>query len=65
MAIDAVNGELTVVLAPWSITLIQLDMQEGMSPAPSPTSTPTAEPPPTSTPVPGVMPRIYLPTVRR
>lgn len=54
-SIDAVNGELTVALAPWSITLVQLKLQESAPPAPTPTSTPT----------PGATQRIYLPTVRR
>ena len=52
-SIDAVNGELTVALAPWSITLVQLKLSA--PPAPIPTSTPTL----------GATQRIYLPTVRR
>lgn len=65
ISLEAVDGELTVVLAPWSIALIQLDMQESMPPIPSPTASPTAEPSPTSTPTPGTTQRVYLPTVRR
>ncbi|MCS6826852.1 MAG: hypothetical protein NZ553_09585 [Caldilinea sp.] len=55
--VDAVNGQLTAALAPWSITLVQLDMQDGVPPAPSPTATP--EPTPVTTQ------RIYLPRVQR
>jgi hypothetical protein len=52
-SIDAVNGELTVALAPWSITLVQLQLEESAPPAPTPT------------PTPGATQRVYLPTVRR